>query len=555
MKAQRDFSLCAFFCGFRKKVLFLHQTFNSCKLCQNSLKVKYTLRGGVKTALIIFAVLLTAAVGKKLANYEPSVSIAETDSEAKNWEITKGSNGNYNLKYSGNSRVKSLKAIQLVDLGIIVDGKKIMFSTTDAASKSWTEIENKTALPSQAEWQALQDNCYWERGTKDGLDGYYVYKKKANGTYSTDTDNYIFLSDGDYWSGTESGDNAYCTTIADENINPSAEKTATSVLPFRLIKRKSEYVSVESFAVIALNKTKTLTVTNTSGKTITWKSSDETVATVDGNGKVTGKKEGTAKISAYFDGDISTCEVKVINPVFTVSAEGKKVIFSSGNLQYHCKNKEWRFAENQYDFIGDANENIAENYDGWIDLFGWGMWLVGQTPTQSSTDNSDYLPTIEERGQNFSETSAIGSKWITLTTDEWAYLVATKCLNDSKLGITIVNGIQGLVILPDDWILPNGVTFESNTFEESYTFEEIFTAEAKNEYNIANWKIMESAGAVFLPYAGMRSTTGGNKFSNSIFYWLATAYSNTNAYSMFWADVWPDSRSRGYPVRLVRVAE
>ena len=55
---------------------------------------------------------------------------------------------------------------------------------------------------------------------------------------------------------------------------------------------------------------------------------------------------------------------------FSVS-EGKQVIFSPGNLQYHPKNDQWRFAENQYDRIGEANKNVSVTYDGWIDLFGW----------------------------------------------------------------------------------------------------------------------------------------------------------------------------------------
>lgn len=55
---------------------------------------------------------------------------------------------------------------------------------------------------------------------------------------------------------------------------------------------------------------------------------------------------------------------------FSVSAD-KQVVFSAGNLQYHPANDEWRFAENQYDYIGAANGNIAADYDGWIDSFSW----------------------------------------------------------------------------------------------------------------------------------------------------------------------------------------
>ena len=55
---------------------------------------------------------------------------------------------------------------------------------------------------------------------------------------------------------------------------------------------------------------------------------------------------------------------------FSVS-ESNKILFSSGNLQYNPSSNSWRFAENQYDFIGDDNQNISPNYTGWLDLFGW----------------------------------------------------------------------------------------------------------------------------------------------------------------------------------------
>ncbi|MEE0860739.1 MAG: hypothetical protein UIC49_04690, partial [Paludibacteraceae bacterium] len=57
-------------------------------------------------------------------------------------------------------------------------------------------------------------------------------------------------------------------------------------------------------------------------------------------------------------------------PYFSVS-ETQKVTFSPGNLQYHPANNEWRFAENQTDYIGDANSNCSSTYNGWLDLFGW----------------------------------------------------------------------------------------------------------------------------------------------------------------------------------------
>jgi len=78
---------------------------------------------------------------------------------------------------------------------------------------------------------------------------------------------------------------------------------------------------------------------------------------------------------------------------FSASTKGD---FAKSNLQFHCKNKVWRFAENAYDVIAGYNVNIAEDYDGWVDLFGWGTsgWNSGAVcyqPWSVSTNGNDYL--------------------------------------------------------------------------------------------------------------------------------------------------------------------
>ena len=62
---------------------------------------------------------------------------------------------------------------------------------------------------------------------------------------------------------------------------------------------------------------------------------------------------------------------------FSVSAD-KKVYFSQGNLQYSPADDKWRFADNQYDVIGETNSQISDTYDGWIDLFGWSGGIINK---------------------------------------------------------------------------------------------------------------------------------------------------------------------------------
>ena len=50
-----------------------------------------------------------------------------------------------------------------------------------------------------------------------------------------------------------------------------------------------------------------------------------------------------------------------LNGRFTINANGDQVIFSQGNLQYQASTQTWRFAEHQYDFVGDSEEgNVYE---------------------------------------------------------------------------------------------------------------------------------------------------------------------------------------------------
>lgn len=47
----------------------------------------------------------------------------------------------------------------------------------------------------------------------------------------------------------------------------------------------------------------------------------------------------------------TTSPVGAINGLFSVSAT-QQVYFSQGNLQYQASTNTWRFAENQWDYVG-----------------------------------------------------------------------------------------------------------------------------------------------------------------------------------------------------------
>ena len=182
---------------------------------------------------------------------------------------------------------------------------------------------------------------------------------------------------------------------------------------------------------------------------------------------------------------------------FSIS-NSKKVAFSSGNLQYQASTKTWRFAENQWDYIGGANSNISSSYSGWIDLFGWG---TGDNPTLTKSNSS-----FVDWGKNNINNEAPNT-WRTLTRAEWEYVLGGRPNSHSLYGTATVNNVHGLIILPDDWNEPN-LSFTSG-----------IKGWENNVYSTAEWKELEYEGAVFLPAAGGRSYSTMYDVQDHGYYW------------------------------------
>lgn len=200
-----------------------------------------------------------------------------------------------------------------------------------------------------------------------------------------------------------------------------------------------------------------------------------------------------------------------INGLFSVS-DSTMIYFSKGNLQYHASTDVWRFAENQWDTIGFDNSNISDDYDGWIDLFGWG---TGNNPTLSSGADNDY-PTYSEWGDNNISNGA-GSIWRTMTGSEWTYLFKQRITNSGlRFAKATIDGINGAIILPDDWTSDYFILNNTNTTGGDFALNTI----SKSEWNNS----LEPHGAVFIP-------AGGFRFVNSVYdanidacYWTSTPY-------------------------------
>ena len=219
-------------------------------------------------------------------------------------------------------------------------------------------------------------------------------------------------------------------------------------------------------------------------------------------------------------------------------------------MQYHPANNKWRFAENQTDYIGDANANISSTYNGWLDLFGWSTGATN-FGVSTSKDDDDYSGSFVDWGSN-KIGNDVPNTWRTLTNDEYYYLRYHRANANNLVGIAQVDGVNGLILLPDNWTCPNDVTFKSGFHSdnsvEAYGQYQIFTAD--------QWSKLESAGAVFLPAAGDRNGFNMNNVQNSGHYWSATGSDGKYANGLYFhsniAHMFYGSRNYGNSVRLVK---
>jgi len=217
-----------------------------------------------------------------------------------------------------------------------------------------------------------------------------------------------------------------------------------------------------------------------------------------------------------------------LSGTFTV-ADGKTVSFSKGNLMYR-PGFGFFFADNQLAYIGDAEGNTSET-EGTRDLFGWGTWLKGGSPMNSSQDPDYYTWGSDD--------AAIGYGWKTLSIADWDNLLNNTSRADTRFVKSIVNGKKGLIIFPDGY---NKTVTGANTNGD---FEDVSTS----------WSDMESEGAVFLPDAGRREKNSVTKVGEAGSYWSSTVGSSSDRGSYLYLDlVYQTSGMKylGYSVRLVK---
>lgn len=351
------------------------------------------------------------------------------------------------------------------------------------------------------------------------------------------------------------------TVITAKAGNQQALCNVMVTVPVENISLNREYVILEEESAITL--VANVQPYDAMDKTVTWSTSDASVATVEG-GNVTALKEGAVTIIAKAGNKSAECKVVVrskgaaLPGVFSVSST-QTVKFSKGNLQasYDGSTWTWAFATHQYDYIGDATANnkvngkgtVSEN--GTLDLFCWSSpasFLGINNGIIFFFDWSDFV----DWGSDDTVQAGIGANWRTLSSEEWSYLIYTRnltyCFCKAK-----VNNVTGMVVFPDNYTHPTRVRAIAGANTENTSF-------TTNEWSADDWAQIENAGAVFLPAAGCRDTAGVVYVGKVGHYWSSTPrYTSSGDFS--WALVFGEGnvsisnyerRSLAISVRLVQ---
>ena len=288
---------------------------------------------------------------------------------------------------------------------------------------------------------------------------------------------------------------------------------------------------------------------------------------------------------------------------------------------------EWRFAEHQYTAVGNSKDaghtysyNSLQNPEvgDWIDLFawmggdatnttviGWGEeYKYGIIYTNSSgpgkyvgntkpSDNGGVQAHLWfDWGHNeisYGPDTYERDTWRTPEKEEFRALMNWRCKGNSgddylpmsavkaKINLDGTNKVCGLIIFPDRFTLPYGITITKCHAAGSTEWADAsVTAKcSENEFSLAQWQKLEDAGCAFLPFTNVRTWDGTNKinvtnYPGDAIYWSVTQHaSKTAILCLAFNDInegasvysaskngltvsYQGTRQLGYGVRLVR---
>ena len=311
---------------------------------------------GTVTAIKEGEATITASAGEKTASctvtvkQKPLVSSLTLSENSFNGYINNyysisvtisPSNAQYNLEWnSSNTRVAEVQGSGLSRNIFTKDFGETEISVKDKISGKSASIIVKTVV-TEFEWKENTGSTYAGYPLITITEG-DEYQLHYSCSPSSATHLFEDFSNLVFYEPTYVVDNPSVISISSEGKVTGLKPGTIGIKPTgRIIKKSSSgneriYITVKAKTIavseVRLNKSslslnvgesETLTAIvipdNATNKTVTWKSSNNSIATVDSNGKVKAVAAGSAIITATADGISSTCSVTVTVPVSSVT--------------------------------------------------------------------------------------------------------------------------------------------------------------------------------------------------------------------------------------------
>ena len=249
-----------------------------------------------------------------------------------------------------------------------------------------------------------------------------------------------------------------------------------------------------------LNKgaTETLTVTRTpssvSYPTISWSSSNTSVATVDGNGKVTAVGNGTATITAKTtDGtNISkTCSVTVRTPVTGVTVSPTTLTLNVGGTYTLAKTISPSGASNQ-NVVWSTNNTAVATVDssGKVTAVGKGTCTITCTSSENSNYKGTCAVTVNQQATGITISPTSVELIVGQTTSVSASVTPS---NANNRNYTLTSSNTGIATVSNGIITAIGVgtcTITATSSDGGHKANCSVTVKAANIFKIANGSIM-----------------------------------------------------------------
>ncbi|MBQ6452670.1 MAG: Ig-like domain-containing protein, partial [Solobacterium sp.] len=343
---------------------------------------------------------------------DPMYLLTDTILPDKNYIIANKDTGEAYALLNNNGTVSTV-TVEIDGDTVYTDNENIIF-TTEGSGTTVTAVKNNgryisagnssltlvTSAPANRTFEYSADNRFTCRS---GNSTYYIYYTTYNNRYTAST--------------SASGSSSRAVYLFEE-VGEQVAVTGVSVTP--------KTATVEARKTVDL--TAAVSPANASNKTVTWRSSDTSVATVDANGRVRGVSEGTAVITASAGGFSDTCTVTVTQSTTT---EQHYVIVCDGfALSTERSTEQAQGGSSSYTYTGLSGVEYAAG-DAAADNIRWIF---------EEADGGYYIRSLDGDYLNATYTSG----------------------NNMGQGDLKVDGT------PDVWVLDSGYSLDSGTVESSH---------------------------------------------------------------------------------------